>query len=262
MVLVSVGSGCEAGEWVRIDSKTISFKGTIEIEELRRFQEVYKPTDETIILNSGGGRMDAALDIGKILIQNKKLTAIVQGMCASSCANYLFLAAKNKVIDHGIVGFHGNWKAMVNVDTYNTHLAALEPVERAKMDAFHKQHVLAESEFLSKSGASQSLFDRTQKENDAGVYEVYLPGPLEFEKYGIHNVKGGQDLDFAKGLAVLYENGPNDNNAEELKQTLRKEFVSAPEKRKNQIRAALKLLNDQYPPQQTSAPQVSSPAVN
>ncbi|MGZ3769173.1 MAG: hypothetical protein ACXWRG_05890 [Bdellovibrio sp.] len=261
LLFLSLFSGwslCHAGEWIRTGPTTISFHGSIEIDELRRFQDIYKPTDETIILQSGGGRMDAALDIGKVLIQNKKLTAVVQGICASSCANYLFLAAQIKIIDHGIVGFHGNWKAMVSRDDFNKHLALVEPVQRAQLLAFHNGRVQDESDFLSKVGVSQALFDRTQKENDEGLYEVYLPGPIEFEKYGIHHVIGAQDLSYAKGFKVLFENGPGINNAEDLKDKFRNEYVNASDKRKKEIEVVLKSLNEQFPPRMYSKSNVNA----
>jgi hypothetical protein len=243
-------SPCQAGEWTRTGPTTISFTGTIEIDELSRFKDIYKPTDETIFLNSTGGRMDAALDIGKVLVENKKLTAVVQGLCASSCANYLFLAAKNKNIDHGIVGFHGNWKAMVKRKAFRDRVACLVPDERAKVLAFHLPRVKEETEFLAKTGASQELFDRTQRENDNGVYDIYAPGRKQFEKYGIHNVVGAQNITLIKGNAILFEDGPDDNNAADLKLMLAQEWVNATEKRKVEIRAALKTLNKQYPPRE------------
>jgi len=258
---LSALSVCEAGEWIRTGPTTISFNGTIEIDELHRFQDVYKSTDKTIILNSGGGRMDAALDIGKELIKNKNLTAIVQGICASSCANYLFLAARNRIIDHGIVGFHGNWKAMISTAEFSEHMAAVEPIQRAKLLALHKEHVQDETVFLSKAGVSQALFDKTQKENDEGLYEVYLPGPIEFKKYGIRNVTGYQDLGRAKGFKVLFENGPDNNNAEDLKDLFRNEYTNASDKRKDEIRSLLKILNQKFPPHIDSESFISSVGV-
>lgn len=243
---------CQAGEWVRINATTISFTGTIEIDELSRFNKIYKPTDEAIILNSSGGRMDAALDIGSVLIQNKKLTAVVHGVCASSCANYLFLAAKNKIIDQGAVGFHGNWKAMVNKEEFNKHMAEVDPNKRESLLDFHRQHVQQEENFLSNAGVSQELFDRTQRENDDGVYDVYLPGPSMFHKYGIENVIGVHDLNRAKGFKILFDNGIDDNNSEDLKNIFRNEFPNASQSRKEKIRTILAYLNKQFPPRTIS----------
>ncbi len=201
-----------AGEWVRISPTAVSFSGQIEKDELSRFLKVYKPTDETLTLNSSGGHMGAALDIGSLLIKNKNLAVVVQGMCASSCANYLFLAGHAKKIDHGIVGFHGNWKAMVATDKFKKEAQSIAPEQRYDILAYHGQKVRQESDFFSKAGVDQSLFDKTQKENDDGLYDIYVPGPNIFEKYGIHDVIGAQDMSVMKewaGTKVLFDSGPS-----------------------------------------------------
>jgi hypothetical protein len=45
-------------------------------------------------------------------LKPKRLDVVVDGVCASSCANYIFCAAKTKTIKHGFVGFHGNITAL------------------------------------------------------------------------------------------------------------------------------------------------------
>ena len=207
-VLLSIPSLSYAGEWTRLSPTTIAFTGEIEKDELSKFKELYKATDSTLIVDSGGGNMAAALEIGKVLIQNQNLNVVVRDICASSCANYLFLAGHTKTIDHGIVGFHGNWKAMVESDNFKKEGMTIEPVRRATLLAYHKQKVIEETEFLSRAGVAQELFDKTQKENDDGRYDVYLPGPRVFAKYGIKNVTGLQDKDFVNrrpDVKVLYD---------------------------------------------------------
>ncbi len=201
-----------AGDWVRISTTAISFSGHIEKDELSRFLKVYKPTDETLTLNSAGGHMGAALDIGSLLIKNKNLSVVVHGLCASSCANYLFLAGHTKKIDHGIVGFHGNWKAMVATDKFKMEAWSIAPAQRYDILDYHQQKVRQESDFFSRAGVDQSLFDKTQKENDEGLYDIYVPGPNIFEKYGIHDVIGAQDKSVMKewaGAKVLFDSGPS-----------------------------------------------------
>ncbi len=62
----------------------------------------------TISINSGGGDVEAAIKIARI-IHNKEINIEVRRLCLSSCANYLFPAAKNKIINYGsIIGFHGS----------------------------------------------------------------------------------------------------------------------------------------------------------
>ena len=63
---------------------------------------------QTISINSGGGDIETAINIGCI-IHDKGISIEVRRLCLSSCANYLFPAAKNKVINYGsIIGFHGS----------------------------------------------------------------------------------------------------------------------------------------------------------
>lgn len=62
----------------------------------------------TISINSGGGDIETAINIGHI-IYDKGINIEVRRLCLSSCANYLFPAAKNKIINYGsIIGFHGS----------------------------------------------------------------------------------------------------------------------------------------------------------
>lgn len=67
---------------------------------------IFPPTK--IIIGSGGGDAYAGLAIG-YLIYEHQLDVEVLGLCASSCANYLFPAGRKKVLNkHAIVMYHGN----------------------------------------------------------------------------------------------------------------------------------------------------------
>ncbi len=62
----------------------------------------------TISINSGGGDIETAINIGHI-IYDRGISIEVRRLCLSSCANYLFPAARNKIINYGsIIGFHGS----------------------------------------------------------------------------------------------------------------------------------------------------------
>ncbi|MGP7256003.1 hypothetical protein ACTZQ8_25120 [Klebsiella pneumoniae] len=62
----------------------------------------------TISINSGSGDIETAINIGRI-IYDKGISIEVRRLCLSSCANYLFPAARNKIINYGsIIGFHGS----------------------------------------------------------------------------------------------------------------------------------------------------------
>jgi hypothetical protein len=53
-----------------------------------------------------------AVQIGMAL-KKAEVDVIVDGICLSSCANYLFTAGRQKMIRNGVVGFHGNTGAVV-----------------------------------------------------------------------------------------------------------------------------------------------------
>lgn len=206
---------CQAGQWVRTSPTSISFTGVIDKDELSRFLEIYKPSDETLLVNSSGGNVAAALDIGTILIKNAKLTVVVQGMCASSCANYLFLAGHGKKIDKGLVGFHGNWRAMAATEKFKNQAALVEPRKRYEILSYHEQKIKQETEFFIKAGVSQKLFEKTQTENDSGLYDIYAPGPKQFRGYGIQDVVGIQDKEVLKDWPSTKVQFDEDTNEEE-----------------------------------------------
>jgi len=111
----------------------------------------------------------------------------------------LFTAGNRKIIENGIVGFHGNWKAWVG-----TYDFLEEIINRTALDDRYDkvnhidQVVKEETQLLEKIGVSQDLFNKTQKESDEGKYSLYLPTAKTFEKYGIKNVEGVQSIEMIK----------------------------------------------------------------
>ncbi len=61
-----------------------------------------------LVINSGGGDTIAARIIGRWVAEHQ-LDVEVVGGCFSSCANYIFVAGRNKVINkNAFVGWHGS----------------------------------------------------------------------------------------------------------------------------------------------------------
>jgi len=223
-LVILLSSLSHAGEWVRNSDSSISFSGEIEKDELSRFLAIYKSTDRTLVLSSSGGNNQSALKIAEILIENKNLTVVVRGMCASSCANYLFLAGHVKQLDHGVVGFHGSWGAYVASSKFKKEIREVPADAKDRLLKYHMDGAEEEAKFLAKAGVKQELFDRTQKENDDGLYDIYLPGPRALEYYGIHGVRGSQDLSVLNAwpnVKIQYDDGPtqysNENSIKGLR---------------------------------------------
>lgn len=189
-----------SGTWVRTDRYTVALTGNIDHDSLFRFKRVFDDRVWTAVLNSGGGLAHEALQIGMIL-KEAGVDVVVDGVCLSSCANYLFTAGRNKTIRNGVVGFHGNVRALTaqggsQAATQNL-LRTMGRAERAAYRAELEQTVAWERRFFADLGIDQALFERTQrpdKGKDGETYAFLLPTPATFRRYGVRNVKGVQSL--------------------------------------------------------------------
>lgn len=78
-----------------------------------RFDNNDKPI---VVMSSPGGFAGKAMDIGDEITKNK-LDVVVDGVCASACAQFLFMGGRNKfILDNGVLAFHGG---PISEDTIN-----------------------------------------------------------------------------------------------------------------------------------------------
>jgi hypothetical protein len=94
---------------ITIEGTTVTYVGTISEKNAERFlSRVKGKTLTTLVINSGGGEINAGMEIGSWVFDNQ-IDVVVDGVCMSSCANYVFPAGRFKTITEGsIVGWHGN----------------------------------------------------------------------------------------------------------------------------------------------------------
>ena len=96
---------------ITVEGSTIIFDGDIELETYRAFLFAVRGKEDqitTIRINSPGGFTDEGILIGEWIFDHE-LDVIVDELCFSSCANYIFTAGKNKIIEKdAIVGWHGS----------------------------------------------------------------------------------------------------------------------------------------------------------
>lgn len=104
---ISLTAHCFAAS-VDVDENSESFAGQISVESVSRFESRIKDKSvKWLHITSPGGDIEASLKLGKIVHQ-RQLNVYVDGVCASSCANYVFPAASMKVIGpNAIIGWHG-----------------------------------------------------------------------------------------------------------------------------------------------------------
>jgi hypothetical protein len=87
----------------------IHLNGSIDLSTYTTFKDILKNSTSInrVVVNSGGGEALPALGIAK-LIQQYNLDIQVDGICASSCANFLFIAANKKILNESsIIMYHG-----------------------------------------------------------------------------------------------------------------------------------------------------------
>lgn len=90
--------------------KIITFEGAIApgaaTELAERLNEDGATSIETIAITSAGGDSSEGIQVGRI-IYSRHLNVEVKKYCNSSCAQYIFVAGRNKYVDPGsIVSFH------------------------------------------------------------------------------------------------------------------------------------------------------------
>ena len=90
---------------------TATYRGPLEVEYARDFLDRvarYGTAIKTLVIDSGGGDTLAGMDIGE-WVHEHGVTVVVDSVCFSSCANYIFTAAPNKTIrEDAFVGWHGS----------------------------------------------------------------------------------------------------------------------------------------------------------
>ncbi|QBL08216.1 hypothetical protein E0Z06_01160 [Rheinheimera sp. D18] len=88
-----------------------------------------------LVITSNGGEIGAGMDLGR-WVKDNKLDVEVNGVCASSCANYVFPAAHTKYLrKDSVLVWHGSaWQSDWDVeeefvDMFNTHITLMRKQE-------------------------------------------------------------------------------------------------------------------------------------
>ena len=209
--IIVVGSAVsQAGTWSKPSEKSISFTGEVEEGDFESLKLVITKNTERLILNSPGGDAVEGLKIGQELLRYS-IDTEVQGICISSCANYLFPIGNRKIISHGVVGYHGNITAVVTIGK-DEFLKTLRDsgLSNDAVEALYQQFLAAsemESAFYSRLGISQTLFDRTYARDkgmgDGNAYLALAPTLATFKKYGFKGVEGEESLDIIANDPLL-----------------------------------------------------------
>lgn len=160
-------------KWHKINSNSLFYFGIIDHATRTNFFAAITPSIKNIYIESPGGSVDAALDIG-LYIADHNMSVAPRRFCLSSCANYIFLAAKEKVIPKGyFVGFHGD-----------SHTVKGDEDENWNVVMNYREDI-----FLKKIGVPQKFFNCSVKFVIANDGKMWIPMPQDYARYNIKNVK-------------------------------------------------------------------------
>ncbi|PXX33711.1 hypothetical protein [Undibacterium pigrum] len=149
-----------------IDAKTVAYDGDIVAGSHKDLLAHLTPETELLKINSPGGNAEEAMLMAND-IRQRNIQLVVESACLSSCANYLFLAARSKVLEPGaFLGFHGSLVGMLSRESIsqfqNGKLKSADLSNKGPREAFMKLGLL-ELEFLKSISVNRDLFKEIDK---------------------------------------------------------------------------------------------------
>ena len=92
---------------VYIDGDTLVYKGSIDARPVLRALRLADKEVKVLIIQSGGGDVESGIEFG-YWVHNNDIKVVVDGLCFSSCANYILTASNDVLIkSNSVIGWHG-----------------------------------------------------------------------------------------------------------------------------------------------------------
>lgn len=166
----------------RVAGDAIVFEGRIDASSVQAFLKLLEdPRITRLVITSGGGSVNAALDMAEA-VHARGLDVEVPSACFSSCANYVFPAARRKRVGRvGAVAWHGNM----------THVLYLAQTGQGQWNEAEMAgaRLLArrEAEFYPRIGVDgfACWFGKIAPYDVAAFYTLSVP---DMERFGIRDV--------------------------------------------------------------------------
>ena len=199
------------------DQMETVFLGQITKASVAKFiAEHEEKRPEKIILFSQGGDVEAGITFGE-WVHDYGINVQVRTLCMSACANYVFVAGKNKTIENGaLVIWHGSLEQKNVREDQEKYRSITERLLKAQNDVSPE-----EREFLSSSKSRYDITERLRKKQaefytKIGVNEYvtrlgqepvrypvdgWTASPHLMQQMGISNVIASQDYGSKKYLS-------------------------------------------------------------
>ncbi|MFZ6755551.1 hypothetical protein ACO0KY_19560 [Undibacterium sp. Dicai25W] len=174
--------------WKKNDDTLIAY-GMISEQSLVEFKKQDFQKIKYLVVTSGGGEIHAAAEIGLIILRNN-ITVIASEYCLSSCANWLFLPAKEKILSkNALLGFHADIISQFNLVRKQIKISNGDPSKNLFLIGEESTKLL-----FSEAGISSTIYSEIAQRT------TYAPPSI------VMSVKTD------KGQLVEYELTGNDEN--------------------------------------------------
>jgi hypothetical protein len=164
------------------DGATLGYSGEVSAEGLRDLMELDDGSPTTLMIRSGGGDVAAGMIFGE-WVDARALEVVVVDYCVSSCANYVFMAGKKKlVLPGGVVAWHGD----AHQHSLGDALDKLGAAPRAKLHAELDRLRAKEDRFFARLGIAECVC-RVGNER-FGARGLYTMSGADMARFGVTNV--------------------------------------------------------------------------
>ncbi len=198
---------------ISLEGTTATFAGSISDLNVTKFLDsVEGRVVETLVVVSGGGEINAGMRLGEWVFDNQA-DVVVETMCMSSCANYVFTAGRRKIIRaNAIVGWHGNAlqeKGMTDADVRAEIIQAYDQLDEQARSKLDLEALLAQGtqqlrEYMESSKADQArFFEKIDVDEyicrvgneEYGVRDFFLLSVEDMAKFGVRDVLAPDDYE-------------------------------------------------------------------
>ncbi|WP_304944240.1 hypothetical protein [Vallitalea guaymasensis] len=197
------------GTWTLSENgDTLRLDGTITETSYDDFMKVFNSDVKTLVINSGGGDTYSGLRIAKV-IYDSKIDVVVDKICASSAANYLFMAGRNKVVKEGsLLMFHGGVNSfdVKNLEEELKNQGASEKMIEEQKGYITMQRKL-EKDFYELVGVDLKLLEYSHVITEKVGF--WAPSPEVLSSFGVTNIEKmwypATDEEFKKTVTSINE---------------------------------------------------------
>jgi hypothetical protein len=173
----------------------------------------------TLVIHSAGGEITVGMDFGD-WVYERRVDVVVEEVCLSSCANYVFPAAKTKVIARGaVVAWHGSARQRGLHEHLNEVIEGqvrAMGIPPSQQDNERQRIRTATANYLRKAQERQDEFFRrirvdehiTRIGNESyGIKGLFYLSIADMNRFGITGIVAPPDYERQDLSALVQRNG-------------------------------------------------------